>query len=51
MSATEKLISIIYEHKELLGFLNDKHPSILDESKEVTRIMKVLKPLKLELEQ
>lgn len=33
MSATEKLISIVYEHKELLGFLNDKHRSILDEWK------------------
>jgi hypothetical protein len=33
MSATEKLISIVYEHKELLGFLNDNHPTILDEWK------------------
>jgi hypothetical protein len=33
MSQTEKLISIVYEHKELLGFLSDKHPSILDEWK------------------
>jgi hypothetical protein len=33
MSATEKLISIVYEHKELLGFLNDKHPTVLNEWK------------------
>ena len=33
LSATERLISIVYEHKELLGFLNEKHPSILVEWK------------------
>jgi hypothetical protein len=33
MSATDELISIVYEHKDLLGFLNDKHRTVLDEWK------------------
>jgi hypothetical protein len=33
MSATEKLLSNINEYQNLLGFLNEQHPKILDEWK------------------
>ena len=33
MSATEKLLSNIQEYHNLLGFLNEKHPKILEEWK------------------
>jgi hypothetical protein len=33
MSQTEKLLSNIHEYQNLLGFLKDKHPTVLDEWK------------------